>query len=186
MTLKSLYAFCIAAVLMVSSTDALAQKRKTEIKLGYGQLGFYQLSNRPPYNTSTGAFCMSLGYYVSRSVTVGVGLGYENISNWASVFTVAPEVTFKYMDTRNTRVRVRLYGAASWGISGITDLHVGKGEVDESGAKPWGFQVTPIGVRIGRTWAGFCELGMGYKGLVHGGITVRFPRYMPRRDAQKK
>ncbi len=181
------FVFCLAvATLMMFAPDAYAQRRKSEVKLGYGQLSSFQLNNRAPYNTSSGAFCLSFSYYVSRSVQVGLGAGYERISDWASVFTVSPEVSVKYMDTRTTRVRVRLYGSVAYGISAVSDLHVAPGQVDESGAKPWGVQLTPIGVRIGRTWAGFCELGYGYKGLVHGGLAVRFPRYLPRKGTLKK
>jgi hypothetical protein len=36
------------------------------------------------------------------------------------------------------------------------------------------FQVTPIGLRVGKTFGGFAELGFGYKGLINVGIDYRF------------
>jgi hypothetical protein len=101
-----------------------------------------------------------------------------NISTWASFLTFAPELTVRYLDTRNDRIRVRLYGAVSYGISVLHDLDVKVGSADESGAKAWGFHATPIGVRVGRQTAFFAELGVGYKGLLHVGGCIRFPRIL--------
>ncbi|MFI5134262.1 MAG: hypothetical protein ACHQD9_00285 [Chitinophagales bacterium] len=36
------------------------------------------------------------------------------------------------------------------------------------------FQVTPIGVRFGKAFGGFTELGIGYKGLICAGVDYRF------------
>ena len=107
-----------------------------------------------------------------------MGIGYENISTWASFLSFVPEMTFCYLDTRNDLIRVRLYGAVSYGVSVLDDLNRKPGAADQSGLKPWGFQATPFGMRIGRQVAGFIEIGLGYKGLVHGGLAVRFPKIL--------
>ena len=52
------------------------------------------------------------------------------------------------------------------------------GSADETGAKPYGFQATPIGARFGRQFGYFVELGFGYKGIIHGGAAFRFPRIL--------
>jgi hypothetical protein len=64
------------------------------------------------------------------------------------------------------------------GVTVLTDKTLGYGEADESGLKLWGFQGTPFGMRIGRQFAGFVEIGYGYKGLIHGGMALRFPRIL--------
>ena len=107
-----------------------------------------------------------------------MGIGYENISTWGSFVTFSPELTVAYLDTRQDRTRVKLYGAFSYGISAFSDANVGYGHADESGGKPWAFQATPIGIRLGRQIAGFAELGFGYKGLISGGLAVRFPKHL--------
>ncbi len=113
-------------------------------------------------------------------MTIGVGLGYENISTWGSFFSICPELTVRYLDTRNSTVRVRLYGSVSYGISVLDDENVLPGNADNSGPKPWGFQATPLGIRVGRQIAWFGELGLGYKGLFHTGLCVRFPKVLAR------
>jgi hypothetical protein len=113
---------------------------------------------------------------------LGVGLGYEDISTWGSFLTIAPELTVAYMDTRKDYIRVRLYGSLSYGVSILGDNHTGIGEVDESGPKFYAFQITPFAVRVGRQVAGFVELGFGYKGIVNGGLSFRFPRKLQPRE----
>jgi hypothetical protein len=179
---RKLHILCFALLMIFSFSRTQAQCKKSEVALGYGYYSFYSFVNHgmndAPYSTSSGSFALTYRYYVSRQVTIGLGLGYEDISSWGSFFTIAPEVTVAYLDTRNDQVRVRLYGSVSAGVSVLTDNVVGLGEADESGLKPWAFQATPIGMRIGRQFAGFIELGLGYKGLIHGGIEVRFPRVL--------
>jgi hypothetical protein len=181
---RKLYIFCLAVALFATATQGFAQRGKSEFSLGYGRFSIYQFANRPPYNTSSGTFSLTYRYYLSPTVTLGMGIGHENISNWASFTSFIPEVTFKYLDTKDSHVRVRLYGSVGYGFSILNDLHTGVGKVDESGAKPWGFQATPIGVRIGRQFAGFMELGLGYKGIVHGGLSWRFPKHWRNKEVE--
>lgn len=179
--LRFLFFILLACSLSVPS---FAQRGKSELAIGYGRYSLYQFVNLPPYNTSSGTISLAYRYYVSPSVTIGLGYGYERISNWASFSTFSPEVSFKYLDTKNSYRRVRLYGSVAYGLTVLNDLHTGKGQADESGAKLWGFQATPIGIRMGRQFAWFFEVGMGYKGLVHGGVCARFPKRWHRNEEE--
>lgn len=179
---RKLYIFCLAVALISFIPRTQAQRGKSEFTVGYGRFSSYQFYNRPPYSSSSGTFTLAYRYYVSSTVTIGMGFGNERINNWAGIATLSPEITVKYLDTRGSRVRVRLYGSAGYGVSFLTDLKVGPGQLDETGAKPWGLQVTPIGVRVGRQFAYFAELGFGYKGLVHGGVSWRFPKHWKQKE----
>ena len=170
--------FCLALFMFCFASHSYAQRGKSELSLGYGYWGIYTLANGAPFNASSGTTALTYRYYLTKDVTLGLGVGYENISTWASFLSVCPEVTVKYLDTRDDRIRVRLYGAVSYGVSVLTDNVIGLGSADETGAKPYGFQATPIGARFGRQFAYFVELGMGYKGLVHAGASFRFPRVL--------
>lgn len=171
------YSFCLAVALMLTAFNGFAQRGKSEFTLGYGRFSSFQFANRPPYNTSNGTFSLAYRYYVSKDVTVGLTFANERISNWAGFATFAPEVTVKYVDTKESYRRVRLYGSISYGITAVTDRTVAPGQLDESGAKPWGFHCSPIGIRMGRQFAWFMEVGYGYKGLFHGGVAWRFPKH---------
>jgi len=157
-----------------------AQREKSEISMGYGYYSIYSLVNGAPFNVSSGSFAMSYRYYLTKNVTLGLGLGAENISNWGSFVTIAPEVTVTYLDTRQSTVRVRLYGSVSYGVTIFSNNNLPTDQAQNSGVWAYGFQATPFGIRIGRQFAYFAEVGLGYKGLFHTGLSVRFPRILAR------
>lgn len=172
---------CLALSMICFIPRSHAQRGKSEFGVGYGAPSFYSFLNvsrnyNVPHSNSSGVLGVNYRYYLTRDVTLGLGFGYENISNWGSFVTFAPELTVAYLDTRQERTRIKLYGAFSYGISILQDQNVGVGHADETGPKPWAFQATPLGVRLGRQVAGFLEVGFGYKGIVNGGIVARFPR----------
>ena len=175
---RKIFIFCLALSMICTVSKSHAQRGKSELAVGYGYWSIYSLANGAPFNASSGVTTLTYRYYLTKDVTLGMGFGYENISTWASFFTFAPELTVKYLDTRDDRIRVRLYGAVSYGVSVLGDNIIGPGHADESGAKPYGFQATPIGARFGRQFAYYVELGAGYKGLVHAGAAFRFPRIL--------
>ncbi len=180
---RKIFAFCVALSMICFIPKSHAQKGKSEIALGYGYFSIYSLYNGSPYGTSGGVPTLTYRYYLTRDVTLGLGMGIENLGDWGSFVTIAPEVTATYLDTRNDDVRVRLYGALSYGIAIFDDYQLQQGIADGSGVKAYGFQITPLGLRIGRQFAGFVEVGVGYKGLVNGGLAVRFPRTMHKHHA---
>jgi hypothetical protein len=167
-----------ALLMIFSAHRSFAQRGKSEIAVGYGYYSIYSYVQGAPYSASSGVSNITYRYYINKNVTMGMGIGYENISTWGSFLSFVPEMTFCYLDTRNDMIRVRLYGALAYGVSVFDDLNPQAGRADRSGLKPSGFQATPLGMRIGRQVAGFIEVGVGYKGTVHGGLEVRFPRIL--------
>jgi hypothetical protein len=190
MMLRKIFVLCFAVSMLSFIPQGHAQRGKSEISLGYGYYSVFSFINKGQnynshYSSSSGTTALTYRYYITKDVTLGLGIGYENISTYGSFLTFAPEVTFRYLDTRNARIRVRLYGSVSYGMTVFEDLNVVPGQADGSGAKPWGFQATPFGVRIGRQVAWFGELGLGYKGLFHTGLSVRFPRILAKHHHAK-
>src|SRR6185437_10157374 len=107
---------CFALSMAGFSNRSFAQKGKSEMAVSYGYYSFYSFlnnginTNNPHYSNSSGASVFTYRYYVSRDVTLGMGIGYENISNWGTFVSIAPELTVSYLDTRQSEVRVKLYG----------------------------------------------------------------------------
>lgn len=175
---KRIYIFCLALSAMCLSLKSFAQKGRSEIAIGYGYYSIYSLVNGVPYSTSSGTPTITYRYYLTKDVTLGLALGSENINNWGSFTTITPELTVAYMDTRHAAVRVRLYGSISYGVTIFNDNNVQPGQADQSGLWAYGFQATPLGIRLGRQVALFAEVGLGYKGLFHAGVDFRFPRVL--------
>ena len=189
--LRKIYGFCLALSLVSFMPHSYAQTDKSEIAVGYGYYSIFSFINRGmnqgvPYTTSSGTFTATYRYYVSKQVTLGLGIGYENISSWGSFVSFVPEVTVAYLDTRDSYIRVRLYGTVAAGVTIFDDLNVQSGYATESGLKPWAFQADPLCLRIGRQVAWYAEIGLGYKGLVNTGIEIRVPRYLQHNHSKLK
>jgi hypothetical protein len=177
---KRIYIFCLAVSLFSFMATSFAQRGRSEIAVGYGYWSLYSLVNGKPFNGSSGAVVVTFRHYFTPNVTLGLGVGAENIENYGSFTTFSPELTVKYLDTRNARYRVRLYGSIAYGIAFFNDNNIGLGEADATGVKAVGFHAVPFGIRLGRQVAFFTEIGVGYKGLFHSGLDFRFPRVLAR------
>lgn len=156
---------------------SFAQKGKSEVSLSYGYYSIYSFVNGQPYDVSSGVPMFNYKYYLTKKVTLGMVVAYENLSNWGSYLTFAPEATYTYYDNKDARIRVKMYGAASVGLTVFDDFIIYRDiyshHLDESGAKLTG-HVSPFGIRIGRKLGGFMEVGLGYKGLFNFGMSYRF------------
>ena len=178
--------FCLALLMICFVPRVDAQKGKSEISVSYGRFSAYSFYVGAPYSNSSGTGMLNYKYYLSKRVTLGMTFGYENISSYGSYLSFVPEFTYTYYDTKDDRVRVKLYGGASFGMTVFSDFFpysdVYSTHHDESGPRPTG-QATPFGIRIGRKVAGFAELGYGYKGLFSFGLSYRFrTKALPPRD----
>jgi hypothetical protein len=177
---RRIHIFCLALSVICFSFKSHAQKGRSEVAIGYGYWSIYNLANGAPFSASSGTPTLTYRYYLSKDVTLGLAVGTENIRNYGSFTTIAPELTVCYLDTRHDVVRVRLYGAVSYGVTVFNDNSItpGQGQADQSGLWAYGFQAVPFCIRIGRQVAFFTEVGLGYKGLFHSGLDIRFPRVL--------
>jgi len=182
MVLKNIFSYCLALTLITGfASTSFAQKGKSEVSVAYGYYSMYDFYTGRPYSTSSGVGMINYKYYLSNNVTIGGTIAYENNSNanigGGSYLSFVPEFTYTYLDTKEDRVRVKLYGGASFGLTVYQDLNpytsIDNVHHDGSGPEPTG-QVTPFGIRIGRRFAGFAEIGYGYKGLFSFGLSYRF------------
>ena len=172
---KIIFALCLPLLMVCNFNKGYAQKGKVEIGVAYGYLSSFTLYQGAPFDVTTGTPNVNFRYYLSDNVTIGLGIGFENNSAYGSMTTFSPECTFKYLDTKDNIVRVRLYGAAAMGFTLFDDWsNSGPNNTDNTGGKFWGFQLSPLGVRVGRKISGFAEIGYGYKGIVNAGISYRF------------
>lgn len=179
---KKLYFFCLILTMMCSVTLTYAQKGKSEVSVAYGYYSIYSLVNHDrvagkPLSASSGTGMINYKYYLTNKTTIGGVIGYENINTWGSFLIFAPEMTFTYYDNKDDRIRVKMYGSISAGLAVFEDYqhynNMYAMHQDETGARLTAHG-SPFGIRIGRRFAGFAELGLGYKGIFNGGFSYRF------------
>lgn len=89
-----------------------------------------------------------------------------------TIVTLAPELrlSYAYNDW------FHLYGLLGLGRSFYreTVTRDSDGVTETINGGYWMFQVSPLGIKVGKKIAGFIEGGFGYKGLARGGVAINF------------
>jgi len=125
---------------------------------------------------------LSYRYWFTDRYALGVGFAFdansvrvrrqgetaENMTRYRrNFYTFALENTFSYTRSSN----FQLYGQLGLGATFISipgnDYGIGRVPL-------FNMQITPLGMRIGRDYAGFMEFGYGYKGFINAGFSARF------------
>lgn len=134
----------------------------------------------------------SLGYrYSIAQFRVGADLGFAQSTGKLTLagetapslkekdlnFMLLPTVEFVYFK----RGVVELYGGASAGVNLVNHTEKSLNKTAASSAKKndlstnFAYQVNPIALRVGnQRIGGFLEAGLGYKGFVTAGVSLRF------------
>ncbi len=148
--------------------------------LSNGLLGIAQKSE-----TNTWGM-IGLGYrYHINKISLGVDLGFSSAdeklfkkdtdtepfeTKKIKRFFILPTATYRYYKGN----LIELYGSASIGAI-MENIKSDRKEVKKEDETSFGYQITPIGLRIGsNTVGGFVELGYGQKGLINAGLSFRF------------
>jgi len=136
----------------------------------------------------TGALFATYRFQIIKQLSVGLAVGYER--EWSELtysdyqlkkevkagdysraaVTIAPELQVLYKQMP----MVSVYGGLGMGATLVTEKINGNIGTQTYKGDYFAFQLTPIGVRVGRKLSGFTELGYGYKGAISMGLAYRF------------
>ncbi|HEY9542284.1 hypothetical protein [Prevotella sp.] len=141
--------------------------------------------------TTTGVVGLGYRYHLNR-FRVGLDLGFATVS---SKFDHAGS---KQKDIKQTQQNfivlpvgemiyfkqgiVELYGSAAAGVDftrtkekGLTEAGKTNAQKKATTSTDFAFQVNPIAIRLGNNHiGGFVEAGLGYKGFITGGVSLKF------------
>lgn len=136
----------------------------TPFERGNGLYGTYRyrVSRRISAGLTTGATLLNTGEPVFHDS--GTSGDYRYVSA-----LLAAEAQFHYID----RPQWSLYGIAGAGLGRTFAKNYGTVTSEKNKYPLVTIQVTPIGLRYGKTVGLFAELGYGYKGIVNTGISLR-------------
>lgn len=144
--------------------------------------------------SSTGSIGLNYHYKIVDWFNLGLGVNYQRVSyrynltkidvngdevrrkgarNLNSIL-IMPSFEFKYFGTDI----VKLYGKVDAGLI-LLNYHENVSDSNDTGfTGDWfptvGFQLTPIGVRVGKKYAGFAEFGFGLQGFLTAGFSAKF------------
>ncbi len=130
-----------------------------------------------------GEFRFSYAFTPGRRLAWGATISY-NLSKYdiiknsakqgaqtSAYYTFAGEGTYYYLQ----KDWIRLYGLLGAGITmvGSKQKDLGGAVIDSETQSFFNFQVTPVGLSVGRRLGGFAELGFGYRGVASIGAYYR-------------
>lgn len=130
-----------------------------------------------------GMLSVGYRYAVSNRFSLGADLSYANASSdmknkstnqithrKSNFYMVLPTAKYSYVK----RGIIDFYGTVASGAI----LAKGSDRTDQAKITTneviFAFQVNPLGLRIGKDWGGFLEVGYGFKGIVALGASYRF------------
>lgn len=180
----------IVLTLLVFSSIIFSQVPKNEIYSSYGMGSVQELSIilndiiilpfvRGDFTVESPVGPIAAGYRrnLSDHFALGIEGSYTQFNQeytiLGSKFKVDNTFTTVMLNSRycyNPSNPVQFYSGISIGGSNFNQ----KDSVQSANSTIFAFHVNAIGVRFGRTFAGYLELGMGYNGIVNGGVSVKF------------
>ncbi len=131
--------------------------------------GRYFLFNRLALGFSGGT-ATEKGHYTDRTDPSIISSTYST-----TYTTVAMELYYIYYFRKYLEVYTLAgFGPTFTSVNTITDHTPNPSTTVTTRQDKVTAQYTPAGIRIGGRLAGFIELGIGYKGLINGGISYKF------------
>jgi hypothetical protein len=187
-----------AFLLSIISIGATAQKSKHEVTAGFG-LGttnefldaFMNVIvsglTQNAYSSNryyTGAFHLSYKYGITDRFAAGGTFIYENGKSDTYVdgdkigkfrnnyYTFAAEAEYKYLRSSS----FTLYGLLGTGATIYRQKYIANdnSKNESNNNVHFNFQISPIGIKLGRNIGAFAEAGFGYKGIISAGLFARF------------
>lgn len=161
----------LANVFGMGLTDAVTGSKRSDEKSSL----VYSLGYR--YSIAQFRVGADLGFVQSTSKLTLIGETAPSLKEKDLNFMLLPTVEFVYFK----RGVVELYGGASAGVNLVNHTEKSLNQTATSNAKKsdlsttFAYQVNPIALRVGnQRIGGFLEAGLGYKGFVTAGVSLRF------------
>lgn len=185
---------CMVVMILSGSGIAGAQEQKNELVVTAGVGSFQDIAQSIG---NIGVVIATFGFisYDTKMVTPVIGVHYKrHINKWVSVggtfnyqqfedtyYILGEEVGstdinyYTYMGrfdlTYLHRPIFQMYSGLSAGVAVLSESGTG---VESDNAYGFAFQLNALGLRLGKQFAAVLELGLGFNGLIAGGVSYTF------------
>lgn len=203
MKIKTLFMLAIALLGMTGNAQESAPFMKNELVMSYGvysipdisfEFGIFEKvfindafvkdSVRFSDVSGSGSICAGYHRYLGKIVAIGFSATIDAIRHAiefdketsfrssATVVSIMPAINFHYIRTKLFSV----YGGGSAGVAAwIYKTDYTDNSLNASGVKwMFAYQLTLIGMRVGKDVGGFIEMGCGYQGMLKAGLSLKF------------
>lgn len=188
---------CLSPVI----ADAQLKANKFIVYAGTGRYVPYDYyAHHDPSHTRSGpndykrikiVYALDILYRVSRSVEMGVSVaqhGFEEsyysyqyntqTQNAYSTYSLCGTGRFFYHNRRFFQAYANASGGLFLEYRKTMEVDVATGKATPRLINPpyksLSLYISPVGVRVGNKYAGFAEVGLGYRGLINGGFSMCF------------
>lgn len=193
----------ISTALLFCTIVATAQEKgKSEIRLAYSDASFVlmgeglanALSNtivsgisgvkyKDAKSTTFGMFEAGYRYNIGERLKIGGDISYlrtedkfeknktnpKTVTRTSSYFMGTVMGQYSYIKTS----LLDFYGSGGVGAIALSTKDEVGGTYKDN-ALGFAFQINPVGLRVGKTFGAFLELGYGYKGIATAGLSYKF------------
>jgi len=192
--------YSVVILCFVLFNNSRAQTYTHELNLGIGAVSRPFAKDGIKFNPKAGAgghkvnsseaFHLNYQYSINPRLSVGIIFIYEQLQHEETAGSSDPNNFWMrkiYKDIqytllanfRNSWVQkkwISLYSDVALGFNIVDREEVRNDFLDGSTYQKYHFayQITPIGIKIGKQLFGYAELGYGFKGIVCGGVGIRF------------
>ncbi len=145
----------------------------------------------------SGAYFITYKHHFTKKVSVSFTVVYENetgiMRNYPNsffkrrCFTFSPEVSYYYSNKSGSALQFYCTGGIAYSLR--NEIHIfdsafyyqisnyqnghniyGSNVQTVNNTDQLNIYISPIGIHFGRTFGGFLEIGVGYKGIINGGL----------------
>lgn len=170
-------------IFLFSSAIAHAQAYRgdKEIAVGFGSISGLDIIYSVGYNPDAGdlsrtlhyVYAASYKYYLSDRCALGIGIAQHSFAeHYFNVYNQKKVDNYYDGITANAEVKISYINHQYFQFYGTYALGVFYAKGNNSAVYP-SLYASPLGIRIGNKVAFFTESGIGYKGLIHCGISTR-------------
>jgi|SaaInlStandDraft_4_1057021.scaffolds.fasta_scaffold02399_8 hypothetical protein len=195
--LRTISITCLFSLIFTLTSHA-QEKGTSEINLGYGYATSVSMMSAfddiitglfisdQINGGSIGAFFLSYDYAIADKLMLGAIFAYETgktkyenndnslvANGTTNAYTFAIEINYNYV----SKPSFRIYSGLGLGFTAYDNNVVYTDNTtpnDDASINSFNFQLTGIGIRVGKKLAFFAEAGYGYKGIVSAGLNLQF------------
>lgn len=141
------------------------------VRDNYSSFGTLFFSYRHVFKNELFLWGITAGYSSSKSKIYNVGQFEGDLSR--TFYTVALEWEYRYVN----QGPIQVYSGLGLGFTYATEELAPPPEMTTTSStgniSNIAYQVNAVGIRLGKKYAGFVELGYGYKGIINAGFSLQ-------------
>jgi len=191
----------VLLILFLYKAESQTYRGNSEYSVSYGLFSIQEMANQTllgsddagtDVTNTTGNIFVTYRYFLSPRLAIGGAIGTVSFKahSWSDVgnstdfdyryTTIAPELLFNFVDRKWVRAYTYLGAGYSFVEGNTTDYYNSQPAPTQIISRgTFNAHYVPIGLSVGDGLSAFFEVGIGYKGIFHGGLSLKLGKKKP-------